>query len=247
LRLVGASISLARLENGRVRLGAVGGLSILPFDVLRHLALRFLAERDVLRLADALVGRRFEWTDVGFALDVPPWLVDVWVHALATERMLDMINQLADDGLWLASAFDRVSVHVDWSPFSPRPYRPVAVYSWHTLRPHLRLKLDRVEVEHCVRRAACRGCSSLTASIYIGPFERVPATLVSSTSFAVLPPHLLSSPSIDPVVTCSNWAGADDLRKRPFPHGRRRLLRPPVAGAPGAWRPSAHAIQFSGL
>lgn len=219
----------ARLER-YARFRGHMSLQQLPCDVLRHVV-RFLERREVLHLAEAIVGRSFVWKDTRFAPSVPTWLRDAWAVCFAVERVHALISSATDDGLWFASAFSRSCVHVNWSPFSSGPESPVATFLWGPETPHLVVRLHNVEIERCVRRAIRLRSACVTGSLYIPSAVTTPATCIRSFSFAVLPPNL-------PASNCNMAA------YRGCGHGGSRFA---ATCAKVAWRASAHELQLAGF
>ena len=162
-------------------------LERLPCDVLHDLARRHLAPADVLNLSEAFVGRRFAWNDAAAARTIPAWLSSVWIHTCAVRRMYQLVDQLADEGLWFASTFPKIALHVDWSPFARARRPPVARFSWSTPEPHADIKVHDAEVEQIVARAMRRRSLSVCVGVYIEVSGMAPI-YIRSFPYTVLPP-----------------------------------------------------------
>lgn len=139
-------------------------LERLPCDVLR-LIVTFLTQEEMLTLAEALVGRPVRWNMDPFP--VPDFLRTVWRQAMGAVRLRLLIQNLSDDAFWYGSLFGKSHLHVDWSPFSRRPFQPIAYYLWSSERPHCRLTVNESEIYRCIERAAARGSSCVGVSLYI--------------------------------------------------------------------------------
>lgn len=158
----------------------------LPCDVLLDIATRHLDGRDVIALAGAYVGRPCDWNDEESVARIPTWLLLPWLRACGRRRVHDMVSQLADDALWIATSLMQVSVYVDWSPYSPFTRAPLATYAWTNDRPHVRTDVNEHQVDATVFRALLRGSNSVYVALYLES-PLIAKHLVHSFPFTVAP------------------------------------------------------------
>lgn len=172
-------------------------LDRLPCDILHYIATAFLGEDDAMRLSEAFAGRMTSWSLQPYP--VPPSLSSVWRNALGGMRLHDVAYSIADDAFWYASIFKRAHLHVDWSPFSERGFRPIANYRWCDEKPHAKIAIDDDAIRQCVRRALERSSTCVCVSLYAYASHVSRNALkyrpMKTFNFEIVPPGAFRTPS----------------------------------------------------